>query len=406
MQQAALTLFLVAVSLAASAHANSNLRKAFNLQTASLSSHEARLLDHLSKATAAVSVSDAKAGAGTEELGNVIASLIGLLVRNDTEVNSTTTKIVGTHVQSIVDDIQGIIPTKSEALAKGLKASLESFSSCDVLLAQRLEESKSTEKLLPERREAHTSCRKKESDLKVELDSCTKESNQAVQSMKDDPQCVAWPAMQGASVDAVQSECSAVKEKETYEEYLERIKSEFDNKLLLYRGLKAACDVASSFTVPTCEDETAKHTKMQSDCNQLQILFETISCRRANQVETSWMMYNQCYDMALNNYATSTKRAEEETKSHKNEYAATMRIECLLEGLKVQTDAERQKVMDDCKSKEFSTDALKVDIPKAPERKLTETIPAENLPGSKDFASKEYSSISGVQTSMNCTVRA
>eukprot|EP00435_Cladocopium_sp_Y103_P003551 s4379_g1.t1 len=132
---------------------------------------------------------------------------------------------------------------------------------CGRLAADRYENETSTKE------RSHMLCRREEATAKLAAETCEKANAELSRSLQEDPTCQNWPALKALTAES--AACKEPTEKETYEEYLERMRSEFDSQLLLFRQLKNACSPRESAIVSCDEDKIAYIQKLQL-CNTLQ----------------------------------------------------------------------------------------------------------------------------------------
>lgn len=363
----------------------------------SLSAHESDLLSLMDQASQA---RDALQEA--RHLQVISESLTGVFLKN---MSKEVTDRFLHHMKTQVDALQSSIPDRLAASQKHLDHVLSLFYKCDAERVTKLAFADRHENETARKARSHILCRREEATAKLAADTCEKANAELSRSLQEDPTCQNWPALKALTAES--AACKEPTEKETYEEYLERMRSEFDSQLLLFRQLKHVCSPRENAIVSCDEDKIAYIQKLQL-CNALQQQLEKESCRHAIEIRQAWNSYAGCFMDAHRRYQNEAAQAQQLQGAQLKEFQATKKIECMLGGFR---STQPKEVLRKCEEEVMNAKLpadLQISILCPPAYKF----PAESLPtypGSKEYGEQKYANVpheAPVIQSIHCPVEA
>lgn len=225
----------------------------------------------------------------------------------------------------------------------------------------------------------HKRCRAEQGQVYKEWSQCVAKASLEA---KD---CSGWPALKATKISDAGATCLQTPPGETFELYLHRMKSYWEDELAKYLAMKAKC--AGSVEDP-CAPQKAKLDLKTTECNTAQGSFERSFCDQAKQGNRAWHNYQECYRVANETYTQASMTSTKLLHSKRLDLGASHRIECLL---KVFTDKHNaQKALEECKAKDHSEKVakLRLGIKEVPPQVSLPS--AFSLPGQPVFEKEEY----------------
>lgn len=164
---------------------------------------------------------------------------------------------------------------------------------------------------------------------------------------------------------------------------------------------KQRCDIAMATPFPNedlCGNKICQCYDKKIDCEKHQEAFEKPACEGHKTYTCSH--FSDCYAEKKDIYDSVVTLAQENEVANKAEWRAVLRIECLLNALRV-SDDELEAAIDACKAKTYATTPVELKYyGSAPaERSCTEVYYA---PGSAVFSSSWYSGLSIATPAASC----
>ncbi|CAK9105749.1 unnamed protein product, partial [Durusdinium trenchii] len=164
---------------------------------------------------------------------------------------------------------------------------------------------------------------------------------------------------------------------------------------------KQRCDIAMATPFPNedlCGNKICQYYDKKIDCEKHQEAFEKPACEGHKTYTCSH--FSDCYAEKKDIYDSVVTLAQENEVANKAEWRAVLRIECLLNALRV-SDDELEAAIDACKAKTYATTPVELKYyGSAPaERSFTEVYYA---PGSAVFSSSWYSGLSIATPAASC----
>eukprot|EP00434_Breviolum_minutum_P003000 symbB.v1.2.002637.t1/scaffold139.1/size300179/20 len=164
---------------------------------------------------------------------------------------------------------------------------------------------------------------------------------------------------------------------------------------------KQRCDIAMATPFPNeelCGHKICQYYDQEIECDKKQQAFELPACEGHKKYTCGH--YTDCYAEKKDIYDSVVTLAQENEVANKAEWRAVLRIQCLLDALRVPDD-ELEAAIDACKGKTFSTTPveLKYHGAAASARSCTEVYLA---PGSAVFSSTWYSGLSSATPAESC----
>ncbi|CAJ1344633.1 unnamed protein product [Effrenium voratum] len=231
----------------------------------------------------------------------------------------------------------------------------------------------------------HLQCRMEEAEAKRTSDKCDKASAELQRSLQEDPTCRSWPALKAMTASSAAADCKDPQAEESYEEYLERMRSEFDSQLLLYRGIKNAC-AAREKAIMNCDQEKIAYIQKLQVCNKMQYHLEKASCQHATELRDAWNGYSGCWSDINRRYRAEAAQASQLQEAQVKEFQATKKIECMLGGFR---SPQPKKVLQKCEEEAQNASLpseLQISLLCPPAYRQPERLPL--YPGSKGYATK------------------
>jgi len=348
----------------------------------SFSTHESTLLSLISQASQADAIQEAR------RVRVVSESLADVFMKN---MSQEVTDRFLHHMKTQVDALQSSIPDKLAASQKHLDHVLSLFYKCDAERVTSLAFAERHENETAAKEKSHFECRQKEATAKLAADTCEKANAELTRSLQEDPTCRSWPALKALTSQDAAASCKDAEEKETYEAYLERMRSEFDSQLLIFRQLKNAC-ASRENAIVSCDEEKISYIQKLQLCNTLQQHLEKESCQHAIEIRQAWNRYSECFTDANQRYHVEVSQTQQLQEAQLKEFQATKKIECMLGGFR---STEPKKVLQKCEEEVKNATLpkdLQISIPCPPAFKH----PAGSLPsypGSKDYHEEKYANV-------------
>mmetsp|Transcript_69838 Transcript_69838/g.123582 ORF Transcript_69838/g.123582 Transcript_69838/m.123582 type:complete len:419 (-) Transcript_69838:148-1404(-) len=292
---------------------------------ASLAHKESSLMTLASQVTATYSTTSFQQ---LQEISNSLESM------SQSNLSKEVTTRFLVHMFMEMDKLQETIPDRLKIYEANLDKILAEFHGCEADRLTKMNYAVRHEHDLPVRVDNHEHCREEEAAAKLALDSCYKEMTEIGHFLSEDTTCAQWPAMKALKpVD--HTSCSKLSEAETYEEYLERVRNELDNQLMLFRELKNACSAREEEEKgnKTCQKEKIAHEQKKSLCNVFQAHLEKESCDHATEVRGAWNEYSTCYQHSMQSYVDEVAKATQVAKEQQKQWHESVKIRCTLGGL-------------------------------------------------------------------------
>jgi len=359
---------------------------------------EQEVQDHLVATMERTSREAALNNTGSVEMDllGVTGALMGLHQRVDNRspgVPESTRKKFVSSMKPLIDKLQDQIHDAHAPSQDRLDDAIHAFQQCNWTLQQSLTAVKAMDATVASQRSAHRQCRLEEDAAYNAWRSCDKTSLYHLPRGDTPPhvdECAAWPGLKATNPVVAGQECLQNIPGESYESYLQRMQNHWNHQLSEYMRLKALCDHTTTLTttLPSgCPGKKVAWQNKKRDCDLLQTRFEQGYCVRAQKVNSAWDDYVECYNCANTTYAQAVITEQQQMHSRKAELRASKRIDCLL---KVFTEADARKAIEECRDKTHSTDSISIDIHEVPAR--MQVPPHPPLPGTPGFYQAEYGS--------------
>ncbi|CAE7691898.1 cfr [Symbiodinium pilosum] len=342
---------------------------------------ERRILSRMEQATQHVDAADHAQNVEMDLFGVSVALLE--LAGRDPSHNDTKDLFVD-NMRNLVDELQDHIHSSVGPHQEYLNGVYSSFKTCASDLDASLAEAAKRNSTVNLGRLAHERCRIEQAEAKKVLATC----EMAKQDLAKVDECAAWPEVQVTPVADAGSACLKTVSGESYEAYLRRMKSHWDEQLSKYEATKARCATRTIDPAKDCSQEKAALDTKQLECNGAQSTFERGFCDQAVQANKAWYKYLVCYRAAKQSYEDASQTAETIVQSKRVDLDASHRIECLLKVFAKKHDPEA--ALRECKIADHSseTEKLQIQLRKVPE--ALAPPPATHVPGDAAFAKDEY----------------
>lgn len=312
------------------------------------------------------------------DLVGVTRALMMNLAPNGTQNASDKNGIVD-NLQDMVDQMQEHIHASIVPEQEYLDKVHGYFEDCGKTLKEQLIVAGLQNGSVEDTRSVHKRCRAEQGQAYTEWSQCIAKASLEA---KD---CSEWPALKATKISDAGASCLQTPPGETFELYLHRMKSYWEDELAKYLAMKAKC--AGSVEDP-CAPQKAKLDLKTTECNTAQGSFERSFCDQAKQGNRAWHNYQECYRVANETYTQASATSSKLLDSKRLDLGASHRIECLL---KVFTDKHNaQKALEDCKAKDHSEKVakLRIGIKEVPPQV---SLPSPfSLPGQPVFEKEEY----------------
>jgi len=174
--------------------------------------------------------------------------------------------------------------------------------------------------------------------------------------------------------------------------YLEDMEAFFDGKYTVLKEWKDKCENATNTPFANeelCKEKVCVYYDKKIECDKSQGSFEQLSCdvRKNNTCSK----YKECYEQKEDIYDSVVTLAKESETAAKAEWRAVLRIECLINALRV-AENELSVAIDTCKEKRHATTPVELTYHSDPPgaRDCTEVY---LQPGAAMFSSTWYSGL-------------
>jgi len=356
---------------------------------------EDHLVSTMEKTTSDAALSNT--GSVEMELLGVTGAMMGLNQRGNSSgpgVPEPTRKKFVSSMKPLIDKLQDQIHDAHAPSQDRLDDAIHAFQNCNWTLQTALAALKVMDATVASQRAAHRQCRLQEDAAFNAWRSCDKTSVYHVPRGNTPPhhldECAVWPSLKLTNPVVAGQKCLQMVPGESYETYLQRMQAHWTHELAEYMRLKALCDHTTTLTTTLpdgCPGKKVVWQNKKRECDLLQTRFEQGYCVRAQKVTSAWDAYVECYNCANTSYSQAVITEKQQMLSRKAELRASKRIDCLL---KVFTEADGRKAIEECRDKTHSTDSISIDIHKVPQRMPVPPHPP--LPGTPGFYQVEYAS--------------
>eukprot|EP00933_Yihiella_yeosuensis_P081030 TRINITY_DN94562_c0_g1_i1.p1 TRINITY_DN94562_c0_g1~~TRINITY_DN94562_c0_g1_i1.p1 ORF type:complete len:444 (+),score=95.06 TRINITY_DN94562_c0_g1_i1:81-1412(+) len=293
-----------------------------------------------------------------------------------------------------LDKLSDTLPAAQQRNIDALKGFAVNFQACHDELYERQAQVHGLLNAAKNLKKKHEACREKQHGPVSTQEACKNDNADLLRFQTEDTQCDIWPSIEALKPNSVRDICVQSKngKAEKYEDYLERVKFEFDSELRIYQGLKSQC-AGKMFPPPGCNAaDTKVFRETAEQCNIEQSTFETAVCDLSVAQQIALERYDRCYKSVKERYDDLALAARQQHKFRMDEWRTVQRINCMTQAL---TDPNAEAAMAKCKKQsedlQIPENMKHGTVPDAPARVRVQCMPLH--PGIPAFQSV-YANIS------------
>mmetsp|Transcript_135062 Transcript_135062/g.263029 ORF Transcript_135062/g.263029 Transcript_135062/m.263029 type:complete len:433 (-) Transcript_135062:142-1440(-) len=179
---------------------------------------------------------------------------------------------------------------------------------------------------------------------------------------------------------------------ESYEQWLQRMADEFQEKIKLYKAKKKSVRMLNKETkskASTCKTKSVSYKNKVKTCNSIGEAMDGAKCREALSLQRACDRNKVCYDMAVKAYKTIEPTARLTEKDMKVDWKSLSRIQCYLGALgNGKAGSSNKKALKKCKEGKIDTKHLDLVYPSLTGMKKCKML--DNYPCTTPYMKKEY----------------